>query len=81
MPPLQPSSPIGSCLQEVPSPPQANYVATYSVSTSVDDRADGIVLGALEPNLSFIPNDMYSSRSMVLPSSEDHLGAMFSYGS
>ena len=83
VPPLQPSSLISSFLQAVPSPPQVNYVATHSISASSDDHIDGIahyVLGALEPNLSLVPNDMYSSQSMVLPSSEDLLGAMFSYG-
>ena len=59
-------------------------MATHSVSASADDHTDGIVhyiLGALEPNLSLVPNDMYSSQSVVLPSSEDLLGSMFSYGS
>lgn len=63
-PPSQPSSPIGSCLQAVPSLPKVNYVATRSVSTSVDDHADGMthyVLGALELDLSFVPIDMCSS--------------------
>ena len=58
-------------------------MATRSVSTSIDDHTNDIVnyvLGALKPDLSFIPNDMYSSQSVVLPSSEDLLGAMFSYG-
>ena len=80
---MQPSSPIGSCLQVVPSPPQVNYVGPRSVSASVYDHTDGIVryvLEALELDLSLVPNDMYSSQSMVLPSSEDLLGAMFSYG-
>ena len=82
MPLMQPSSPIGSCLQAVPSPPQVNNVATRSASTSADDHIDGIVqyvLGALEPDLSFVPVDMCSSQSVVLPSSEDLLGAMLSY--
>jgi len=77
--PLQPLSP----LQAVPSPPQVNYLATCSISTFANDHMDVIVhyvLGVLEPNLSLVPNDMYSSRSVVLPSSEDLLGAMFSYG-
>ena len=79
-PPLQPSSHIDSCFQEVPSLPQINYVSTHSVSTSVDDHTDVIVqyvLGALEPDLSLVPNGMYPSRSMALPSGEDLLGAMF----
>ena len=83
-PPLQPSSSTDSSLQAVPSPPQVNYVATHYVSTSTDDHADGIVrylLGELEPDLSLVPIDMYSSQSVVLPSNEDLLGAMFSYGS
>lgn len=74
--PLQPSSPISPCLQEVLSSPQVNYVATCSVSTSADDHSDGIVhyvLGALEPDLSLVPNDIYSSQSMVLLSNEDFL--------
>ena len=80
---MQPSSPIISCLQVVPSPPQVNYVATHFVSAFADDQAYGIVhyvLGALEPDLPMVPKDMYCSQSMVLPSSEDILGAMFSYG-
>ena len=51
---------------------------------SADDHTYGIVhyvLGALEPDLSLIPNDIYSSQSVVLSSSEDLLEAMFSYGS
>ena len=63
-PPLQPSSPIGSCLQVVPSPPQDNYVATHFISTSADDHTYGIVhsvLGELEPDMSLVPNDLYSS--------------------
>ena len=58
-------------------------MATCSVSTFVDDHTDGIVhyvLGALEPDLSLVPNDLYSSQSVVIPFSEDLLGAMFSYG-
>ena len=81
---MQPLSHISSFLQVVPSPPQLNYVATHFVSTAANDHIDGIVdyvLGALEPDFSLVPNDMYSSRSVVLPSSEDLLGAMFSYGS
>ncbi len=84
VPPLQPSSPISACLQAVPSPPQVNYVATRSVSTFIYDHTDGrvhYVLRALEPDLSLVPNDMYSSRSVVLLSTEDLLGAMFLYGS
>jgi len=59
-------------------------VATRSVSASTDGHIDGVVyyvLVALEPDMSMVPNDMYSYQSMVLPSSEDLLGAMFSYGS
>ena len=58
-------------------------MATLSVSASVDDHTDGIVhyvLGALEPILSSVQNDMCSSQNVVLPSSEDLLGAMFPYG-
>ena len=82
LPPMQPLSPIGSCLQVVPSSPQVNYVATRSVSTSAYDHRNGIVhyvLGAFKPYLSLVPVGMYSSQSMVLPSSEDLLGAIFSY--
>jgi len=64
VPPVQPSSPIDSCSQAVPSQPHVNYVATRSVSTSTDDHVDGLVhhvLGALEPDLSFVSHDMYSS--------------------
>ena len=58
-------------------------MATRSISASADDHIDSIVhyvQGALEPDLSLVPNDMYSSWSMVLLSSEDLLGAMFLYG-
>jgi len=54
VPSVPPSSPIGSYPQAVPSLPQVNYVATHSVSTYVDDHADGLVhhvLGALELDL------------------------------
>ena len=83
VPPAQLSSPLGSCSQEIPSLPQVNYVATRSISASADDHTDGLVhhvLGALEPNLSLVHHDMYSSQSVFLPSCEDLLGAMFSYG-
>ena len=59
-------------------------MATCSVSTSTYDHRDRTVhyvLAALEPNLSLVPNDMYSSPGVVLPSSEELLGAMFFYGS
>ena len=59
-------------------------MAIRSISASNDDHADGIVhyvLGALEPDISLVPNDMYSSQSVVLLSSEDLLGAMFFYES
>ncbi len=82
VPLVQPSSPISFCSQAVPFLPQVNYVATHSTSASVDDYADGLihhVLGALEPNLSLVSNDMCSSQSVVLPSCEDLLGVMFSY--
>lgn len=81
VPPAQLSS--HSYSQAVPSLPQVNYVATRSVSTSADDHVDGLVrhvLGALEPNLSLVPRDMYSSQSAPLLYREDLLGAMFSYG-
>ena len=64
IPPEQLSSPLGSCSQVVPSFPQVNYVATRSISTSADDHANDLVhhvLGALEPDLSLVPHDMYSS--------------------
>eukprot|EP00253_Pinus_taeda_P024469 PITA_24469 len=76
------SSPLGSCSQAVPSLPQVNYVATHSVSASTNAYADGLVhhvLEALEPDLSLVPHDMYSSQSASLPSHEDLLGAVFSY--
>ena len=82
VPPAQPSPPIGSCSQAVPSLPQVNYVATRSISASIDDHVNGLVhhvLGALEPDLSLVPHDMYSSQSVFLPSCEELLGAMFSY--
>jgi len=83
VPLVQPSSPIVSCFLVVPSPQQVNYVTTHSIFASVDNHAYGLihyVLGALEPDLSLVPNDMYSSQSLVLPSSEDLLGVMFLYG-
>jgi len=58
-------------------------VATHSISASADDHADGLVhhvLGALELNLLLVPHEIYSSQSVFLPSREDLLGAMFSYG-
>ena len=64
LPPMQPSSPIGSCLQVVNSSPLVKYVATYFVSTSAYDHTNGVVhyvLRASEPDLSFVPVDMYSS--------------------
>ena len=55
--PSQPSSPNGPFVQMVSSPPQINYVATRSIPTSTDDQFSDVVhyvLGALEPDLSFI---------------------------
>lgn len=83
VPPVQPLSHVGSCSQAVPSLPHVNYVATCSVSTSVDDHVYGLVhhvLGTLELDLSLVPHDMCSSHSVFLPSHKDLLGAMFSYG-
>jgi len=80
---ILPSFPINSCSHVVPSLLQVNYVATCFVSAmSVRNHADGLIhhaLGALELDLSLVPNDMHSSHSVVLPSSEDLLGVMFSY--
>ena len=83
VPPVQQSSPIGSCSQAVPSLPQVNYVATCSISASTDDYVDDLVhhvLETSEPDLSLVSNDMCFYRSMFLPTREDLLGAMFSYG-
>lgn len=79
---MKPSFSIGSCSREVPLPPKVNYVVTCSFSTSANDHTDGIVhyiLRALEPDLLLVQVDMYSSRSVVLPSSEDLLEATFLY--
>ena len=51
----QPSSLNGPFVPMVSSPPWANYVATYSMPTSTDDKFRDVVhyvLGALEPDLS-----------------------------
>jgi len=83
VPPAQLSSPLSYCSQAVPSLPQVSYVATHSVSASANDHADGLVhhvLGALDSDLSLVHHDMYSFQSAFLPSHEDLLGAMFSYG-
>ena len=64
VPPVQLSSPLSSCSQAVPSLPQVNYVATCSISASFDVHADDRVhhvLGALEPDLSLVHHDTYSS--------------------
>ena len=84
VPPLQPLSPIGSCLQPVPSLPLVNYAATRSISAFVNDHTDGIVhyvLGALELDLSNGFLATYPFQSIVLPSDENLLEVMTSYGS
>jgi len=81
VPPSSPSSSVSSCLLVVPSPPQVNYVATCSAS--MDDHVDDLVhhvLGALGPDLFLVPDDMYSSPIIILPSSADLLGSMSLFG-
>lgn len=82
--PILSSSHIGSFSHVMPSLPHVNYVATYFVSTmSVGKHVDGLIhhmLGASEPDLSLVPNDIHSSHIVVPPSSEYLLGIMFSYG-
>ena len=53
----QPSSLGGPFVPMVSSPPRVNYVATRYIPTSTDDQFSDVVhhlLGALEPNLSFM---------------------------
>jgi len=75
----EPSSLSGTFVPMVSSPPWVNYVATHSMPTSMDDQFHDVVhyvLGALEPDLS---NDPF--HNIVLPSDENLLEVMTSYGS
>ena len=61
----QPSSLNGPFVPMVSSPPWVNYVATCSMPTSTDDQFNNVVhhvLGALEPNLSFMTSMSYEPR-------------------
>ena len=80
----QPSSLNGPFVLMVSSPPQVNYVVTRSMPTSTDDQFHDVVhyvLGALEPDRSngFLVMDPF--QSVVLPSDENLLEVMTSYGS
>jgi len=58
-------------------------MATCSMSASADDLVSDIVhhvLRELEPDLCIISLDMYPFQSIVLPSFENLLEAMASYG-
>ena len=57
MAPIQPSSLSGPFVPMVSSLPRVNYVATCSIHTSIDNQFSDVVyhvLGALEPDLSFM---------------------------
>ena len=57
MAPSQPSSLNGRFVPMVSSPPRVNYLATRSIPTSTNDQFSEfvhLVLGALEPNFSFM---------------------------
>jgi len=78
----QPSSLNGPFVPMVSSPPQVNYVATSSMPTSTNDQFRDVVhyvLGALELDLNFLATDPF--QSIVLPSDDDLLEVMTSYGS
>lgn len=78
----QPSSLNGPFVPMVSFPPQVNYVATCSMPTSIDNQLHDVVhcvLGALEPDLRFLVR--YPFQSIVLPSDENLLEVMTSYGS
>jgi len=80
----QTSSLNGISIPMVSSPPQVNYVATHSMATSTDDQFSDVVhyiLGALEPYLYNGSLDMNPFQSIVLPSDENLLEVMTSYGS
>lgn len=67
----------------VSPPPQVNYVITCAMPTSTNDLVGDVlhhVLGAFETNFSFGSLDMYPSQSVVLPSNENLLEAMASFG-
>ena len=79
----QPSWLNGSFVPMVSSLAQINYVANCSIPTPTDDQFRDVVhyvLGALEPYLfnGFI--SMYPFQSIVLPSDENLLEFMTSYG-
>ena len=58
-------------------------MATCSMPTSTDDLVCDVVhhvLGAVEPDFSFGSLDMYPFQSVVLPSDENHVESMASFG-
>ena len=70
-------------MKVVYSPPQVNYVATCSIPASIDDLVSDIVhhvLEALELDLSIRSHDMYPFQSVSLPSDENLLEALASWG-
>lgn len=80
----KPSSQNGPFVPMVSSPPWVNYVAILSMPTSIDDQFRDVVhyvLGALEPYLSNGFLATYPFQSFVLPSDENLLEVMTSYGS
>jgi len=77
--PNQLASINGPYMQMVISPPQINYVATYSMPASTDDLAGDVVhhlLGALESHLSI--GSFETFQRIILPSNENLLEAMAS---
>lgn len=77
MTPNQPTSLNGTHMQVVSPPPQINYVATCSMSTSTDDLVGDVVhhlLGELEFYLSIGSFDTFES--VALPYDDNLLEAM-----
>jgi len=80
----QSSSLNGHFVPMVSSPPRVNYVATSSMPALTDDHFHDVVhyvLGPLELDLSNGFLAMYPFQSTVLPSDENLLEVMTSYGS
>jgi len=78
----QPSSLNDPFVPMVSSLPRVNYVATRSMPTSTYDQFRDVVhyvLGALKLDLGFLVTDPL--QSIVLPSDENLLEVMTSYGS
>jgi len=78
----QPSPLHCSYTQAVSPLPQVNYVATCSMSTSIDDLVGGVVhhvLGPLETYFSFGSLDMYFFHSVVLPFDENLMEVITSF--